>query len=192
MKRITIWNLAIAWFLISLTIFVLQLVFNQRLRNNIFGIGLPAESTSYQSERYGFYIEFPETWSIGETPQGDHGDQDVISVIFSAGMSLGPKAFMYIRAMPTLTALEKLIEHEEQKTIELPGYHELELSTFSTPRFHGTTRKYQYKTAIFLICRNYNFVIDDIGYSLQGCAKEPFWNQSEDVFRQIVDSFDVR
>lgn len=57
------------------------------LMNRSAGIGSLTNMKTFGDERMGFSIKYPEEWNAFSTPQGSHGDQDVIAVILAPGKS---------------------------------------------------------------------------------------------------------
>lgn len=77
-------------YIFLILIFVVSLVimfFSQKSRTGPFGIGLPAETQIFVARQGGFSIKYPQSWVAFETPQGSHGDEDVIAVILVPGRS---------------------------------------------------------------------------------------------------------
>lgn len=174
----------------------LAIIFLPSRRTGPFGIGLPSPMSQYTSLNNNFSIEYPNSWTIGETPQGSHGDKEIIAAILVPG-----------RSFPQVYIARKSFLENDINQVALWGQSRAEnrcectptsFEYFDTPYFHGVTQEYSWKTTnIFNItstinCRDWYVQYNTEGYALSFCAYQQHWAQVDDVFKEMMNSFSVR
>jgi hypothetical protein len=71
-------------FIVSTTIVILV----PKYRTGPFGIGLPSDMNIFNSQTFGFAIKYPASWVARELPNGNHDDQEIITMITIPGRSI--------------------------------------------------------------------------------------------------------
>ena len=162
--------------LISCLISILQMIWK---RPGPFGIGLPAPMEERQGPHFNFSIKLPKDWSLIETPDGSHGDKDIIAVILPSGRSF-PQVIIYSREFPDEDRTQ-LLAWGENKADAKTGYKQISLTTFKTSRYSGEVRNYSLliertiPPPRAILCNQYQFFDENIGYILACCADEKDW-----------------
>jgi hypothetical protein len=164
-------------------------------RTGPFGIGLPSPMVQYSSQKGDFSIKYPKSWGLEETPDGAHGDSEIVAVILVPG-----------RSFPQVYIAHKLFPDKDMNKVTLWGQSRAKdrckcaqnSAVYSdTLYFHGITQEYSWinKTifaSITISCRDWYVLYNTDGYALSFCAYQSHWPQVDSVFREMMNSFSVR
>lgn len=158
-----------------------------------FGIGLPAPMQYFKGKYQGFEIQVPESWVISETPQGNHGDNDIFAVIAVPGrgypfVSMASKEF-------TENDLNQVAAWGEIRILEKSSnYQQLRLDGFHTDYLEGLLHEYQkfgvegMPGKVTIQCLDFYYLKNQMGYSISFCAEQSDWDDVKPVFQQMIES----
>jgi len=186
-------NIFLCFFVISMFISLYNIIFIPSKRIGLFGIGLPAPMENYKGKHTNFSIDFPESWVIYETPQGNHGDQDVIAGIGVPGRSF-PHVFLYKRNFLKNDKSE-LLSWGESKVKDDNKF--IDLKPFNTTKYSGEMREYTredksyFQTITFISCNDYLMFEKQIGYMISFCAESKQWTEVKNTFNLMIESFSI-
>ena len=151
---------------------------------------------NYDKKQSSFSLSYPESWIVSETPNGNHGDQDVIATILVPGRSW-PKIVIEKVVLPQ-GGLEGLAKYEEDKIHKEQIISQMTMDRFKTPNLDGLMRDYMWQTSswwfrsIIIRCEDYYTIQDNYGYTLSFCAEKVQWAEVEKTFNEIIESFSVK
>jgi hypothetical protein len=176
-------------------IFVISLViilFFPESRTGPLGLGLPAETRVFMAKQGGFSITYPQSWVTFETPQGSHGDEDVIAVILVPGRSF-PQVYI-ARHFFSEGNISQVTAWGKIRARKRSGYVEVSVSDLSTPHLQGVIREYLwYESTPFshieIRCKDWYVLKHNMGYDLSFCAESKDWQQFDGVVNEMVKSF---
>lgn len=173
---------------LSAVIIVIQLIINP----HPFSHAQPGELVSHQGESAPMVIDCPENWSFGETPQGNHGDHEVIAVIN------GDLPNMVIaRAADPLPDLATAEFWALKRASGCENFVRTFRQDYATPHTTGVLVDYTCFWTVSLIprrqatvpCRDYITIIDTQAYQLSFCATEEQWPDVAETFDAMLQSF---
>jgi hypothetical protein len=180
-------------FLISIVVISLVImVFSQESMTGPFGLGLPAKTRVFLANREGFSIQYPQSWAAFETPQGSHGDEEVIAVILVPGRSF-PQVYI-ARHFSPVSDISQVIAWGEIRARTRNGYLAVSVTNFNTPYLQGIMREYLwYDITLFgqleIRCKDWYSLKGNGGYDLSFCAESKDWQQFDAVLGEMVKSF---
>lgn len=179
--------------LLLLLVSALLILLNPSMRTGPFGIGLPAPMTKFKGEYINISMNYPNSWVANETPQGDHGDDEILAGFFVPGRGF-PHVLIASREFSENKIDQVVLWGEKRARIKYPNYTQLELNTFSAKHNDGWYRKYSglSESLIFgssvVICCDYYLLSDTIGYSISFCSMKEDWPQVEKIAQEMMDS----
>lgn len=175
---------------------IYQIFINPKNRTGFLGIGLPAQMAYYKGEHSSFSVSYPESWVITETPNGNHGDKDVIATILVPGRSWPQIKIERI----TLSGgdVEELATYEENKVSKEKTISQTTMDRFNTTDIDGLVFDYSWQTSslffgsVSIRCKDYYTIQESYGYTLSFCAEIGQWSEVENTYNQIIESFAVK
>lgn len=153
---------------------------------------LPSPMVTYEGNHVPFVLQYPERWSLSETPKGNHGDKEVIAVI----NVLVPTVVISRKTMesPNIDSavawgMERASRCENFLVTSQQGYE----TAFTT----GVQLNYTCSLYISAFsqeketcpCRDYYTISETYAYQLTFCATEAQWIEVEEVFDTMIESF---
>lgn len=197
-KRILSTKLKLILVLGILYIFIvtIPIIVDPANRVGPFGIGIPAPMKSFHSSTNNFSIEHPFRWVAHDTRQGEHGDNDVIAGIYVPGRGF-PHVVIASTSLNTSDFQQLLVWGEERAREKHSDYEQINLDKFSTSYYDGIFRDYTWSSNSKLFghpkihCRDYYLMKNHIGYVISSCAEQDDWVAAEEVFSQMIDSFNL-
>jgi hypothetical protein len=185
MKKLMIAGLLL---LISILIF---LIFPSK-RTGPLGIGLPSPMENYVSKKGQFEIEHPISWIVSETPNGSHGDLDIIAEITVPGRSFPHVTISMhsFRAGDISNVVDWGISRAENKD----SYKLMSLEAFNSEKYDGFLHVYNWASETILgsdeiDCKDWYIIKGEIGYSLSFCSQPQQKGLVEEVFQVMIKSF---
>jgi hypothetical protein len=189
--KIILWTIIL--FLVGVSAF--RLIIDIVSPRGFFSIGLPASMKVYISENGLFSINYPESWTAGDTPHGDHGDIDIVAVI--KPFRTWPSLFVATKSFLG-GDLTQVVDWGELRDQNLNGYEQESIDRLVTPYVNGVVRKYVWLSESVLFgeklvqCIDYYIFEKESGYILKFCAEQSQWSKVEQLFQQMIDSFELR
>jgi len=175
---------------LNLVFFALALAIDPSRRIGPFGLGLPAQMSTFIIESADGSISYPKSWVAVLTPQGNHGDSEIIAVIGVPGRGL-PSVTVAQKTLsdPTLTAV---VMWGESRAASKSSY--VALSSGFSGSIPGIVREYQYVVITLfgeslVHCRDLYVLHDSIGLSLSFCAEETDWEEVVGTIDEMILSF---
>jgi len=154
----------------------------------------PFDMVVFEAKRAGFTIRFPENWTAMETPQGAHGDQEIVAVLLPAGRSF-PQLYV-ARNTFSNPNMDAVASWGESRAKLRNGYQEFSLFKLNTDYHTGLARDYSWENpTIFglkvIRCKDWYVLKESIGYDLSFCADQVDWSRYEPVFEKMIESFQI-
>jgi hypothetical protein len=192
----SIWNvLFFVWFFSGLLIIIYwRILYPDKLRLNL----LLSPMVTYVSKEGIYSIVYPSMWVVSETPQGDHGDMDVIGTIGSPGSSM-PRLTLASHAFDKPT-IENVVQwggdrakrwqefqFKGQQEYLIAGRPGMRLEYICSRNINFLSGKYALSK-----CYDYYFVEGTTGYALSFCARVDQWDDVWPVFEKMVNSFSLK
>ena len=162
-----------------------------------FGIGLPSSLVKYTSKTENFTIVHPGSWPVYETPQGNHGDIEVFAIINPPGRSF-PHMILAKKLFPgeNLNDVAKW-GVERAKLLSTENFIEISLESRTINNVTGYLHDYFFSAPGIFEERHYHcndlyFLENSLGYDLSFCSEEEDWDEVNNIFFQMVESFSVK
>jgi len=145
----------------------------------------------------GFSIKYPRSWQADETPQGNHGDLEVISVISRIGRSFPTAAIA--RRQFVGDDINQVAEWGETRVKEhnpYAIYKFIAKKPLNTDNYDGLSREYYLEETTLIgqvirHCQDWYLIEKKIGYSLSFCVDDKDWPQAERIFQEMIQSFTI-
>jgi len=160
----------------------------------ISGGGDQGPMRKFGGKELGLSIQYPPYWNAFPTPQGAHGDKDVIGVILAPGRSF-PQLYIarhvfQSRIMADVVAWGAV--RAEQRT----GYTEISLQELQLESMSTVVREYSWKNqtlfaAIVVRCKDLYALHADAGYDLSFCAERGDWATIFPTLQKMMTSIYV-
>jgi hypothetical protein len=189
------------WYIFGILIMVITLIsiirplFLPSLRFGPFGIGLPAPLKTYTGKYFSFSIKYPSNWIIFETPNGNHGDHEVIATVQVPGRSW---PFLAIASRRFIDGnINQVSNWGYQRINNLTDLREVSLAPFTTTYYHGFVRDYLWTDndplfgQINVESKDYYILDDNKGYILSFSSEQEKWGDVDAIFLEMVNSFIV-
>jgi len=157
-----------------------------------FGIGLPSDFKVFTSKSGGFIIKYPESWVAAETPQGSHGDKEVLAVILVPGRSFPQVDFAYKQF--DVNDMDTVVKWGRGRAIALSNYSEISVSAIAAPNVEGIIREYTWHESsllgdVNLQCKDLYLLRDNTGFAISFCAEDKQWQLFENAVVEMINSF---
>jgi len=172
-----------------------QLIIFPSKRTGPFGIGLPSSMKTFMGKNVNFSIDYPSSWGAHELPQGSHGDNEVFALIINSGNTM-PSVWFAKRNFQD-GDINQISKWGESRILnDRSMYESISLSNVHTAKFDGLVRQYSWKEetflgTIYIECEDLYVLENEIGYAISFCSKDKDWKETEPVFQQMIDSFDL-
>lgn len=192
-RKLTIIQLLLLIIFLSTIISILILWLNPVFRKGPAGFGPPSKMTNFQASDGSFSISYPENWTVFETPDGNHGDKEVISAILVAGHQIA-NLTMARQSFPEGN-IDSLISWGQSRASKHDAYSSNSINPWKGINEAGFVNDYlwaQYNflgTAIFSHCQDVYILKNEIGYSLAFCSSEKDWQDLEKYYVEMQNSF---
>ncbi len=183
-------------FLASLLLIIaLGLYLSLQVETGSFGINAMAFPTSmpiFKSESAHFTMQYPSNWTAIETPQGDHGDLNVVAVILPPGRSF-PQ--MVVASRPISDGdIGEVVSWGTMRASKKPKYNSGIVTSLNTTHFRGFTHDYTWLNQTFfgtetIYCQDFYVLDGDVGYVLSSCAQSRDWPNFRKLFYDMIQSF---
>src|SRR6266508_5202403 len=189
-KHHVILLVATAWVLMS----VLILLINPAARKGPLSFGPPAPMKSFQAKNGSYSISYPANWVVGETPQGSHGDDEVVAVILVSGRQSANIAIAR-RTFPNANTND-VVTWGQARATRNTGYAPVSSEPWSNGKLKGLIHEYTWSSSssyeiITRYCQDVYVLSNNIGYTLSFCSQEQDWLSLKCYFFEMRDSFSV-
>jgi hypothetical protein len=160
-------------------------------RATILGFGIDAPMTQFVFEQDKFTINYPKSWNLHLTPDGNHGDNDVIALILVPLHSL-PK-ITFFRKVFANDDLSNVINWREERLKDSNGYKFIAQSSFSFGNSPGENIEYTRNSKSLLgdaiiRCKDVIFSQNSVGHIISFCAYASDWEKLENTFNRVIFS----
>jgi hypothetical protein len=141
---------------------------------------------------HNFKILYPKTWIGGLTPQGNHGDQDTIAVIFAPGyLFLNVTIALAPNNIDTVSSLLSWVD--ERTSTRFVGFKAQPLTSRNTPYFSGFQRQYSINAGSPVshedgACIDFYFQINTSWYVTSFCSLEKQFQENLSIFDEMIES----
>jgi len=152
--------------------------------------GLPAKTAIFNSQIGDFSIQYPVTWTAGDTPTGARGDHEVIAVISNVVSS---PIIEISRISSGTNELGQVTKWGKSKAEEKMGYKLVSLQSYATKNYSGILHEYN-RDALSLMgnisfhCIDWFITKNGMGYDFSFCIYQKNWEDGKPVFYQMIDS----
>jgi hypothetical protein len=182
--------LIVGFFLSGILIFVFGDYFNPSTQSVN---RLPSPMINFVSKKYNFSIDHPESWPAFETPQGEHGELDVIGIIF---VPRNPTIFEIASRNFDQGGIENVVQWGVDRAKRCQEFEQIDQGIKNISGLVGVWSEYTcFKNMHFLLktkCIDY-YVIDGLtGFALSSCALKDQWGEVGPIFDQMIRSFSLK
>ena len=158
-----------------------------------FSIGLPAPLKVFNAEQAGFSMEYPKTWSAGETSQGSHGDMEIIASIARFGRSFPHVSIARLQFQKD-DAIYDVVEWGQTRAKRDTSYMFMAQEELESENYQGVLVEYALKrdtltSSVVRHCEDWYTLIGSMGYALSFCVNEQDWTTAQEVFKEMIQSF---
>jgi hypothetical protein len=181
---------------VILLIIVLNLMYRLIVpQSSPFGVGLPAAMTTFAGQHEHFSIDVPESWTILETPQGSHGDIEIIAGI-SVPWHTWPKGRI-ARSTFLDGNVDQVAMWGRRRAERRDGYELASIEPTGVGGLDGLLHEYSWESyspilgTITIQCWDAYVLYDTSGYAVSLCAEQQEWSQTQEVFQQMIGSFSI-
>ena len=170
---------------------ILVLIIFPATRKGPLGFGPPAPMVTFQAKDRNFSISYPENWSAFDTPQGSHGDNEIVAVILIAGQ-MGSNVTIARRSFPNGDISDVVAWGESRAAIQT-NYTSISFSPLTDNELGGVVHEYTgLGSSLYNItrrCQDVYVFAKNTGYDLSFCLDEQDWESLEKIFIQMRQSF---
>jgi len=188
------------WFLVvALAIAIIQLIgmaIGQYL-GTWSEVLLPARPSRYSLTAYGIEFRYPSSWTAYETPQGNHGDKEVVAIVVAPALSETWVAIAR-HAGVAQDDLGSVIDWGMTRVQSRSGTQVGEIANTKTPDGHDIAiLEYSWESQdllwrkVTMKCRDTYEVRQTVGYALSMCTKDTLWDEVVSSFDDMTNSFDA-
>ncbi len=195
MKKITrksIFRRIQLYLLLIGSIVMLFMVLNLNDLFTINGNDLNSKLSDFNSETGNFSIKYPNSFSAGDTPRGNHGDLDVVSVITktfgSANIVISKKTF-------SDGQIAEVQNWGQNRAQSQDDFQAIEVKSYNTEKYEGVLNEYLSSMKNMwgtqkLHCYDWYYFSEKLkfGYDFSFCSLQPFWGNAKNVFLKMIDS----
>lgn len=159
-----------------------------------FGMGIPSPMTDFLLEHDGLMIKHPKSWRVLLTPQGNHGDTEVVAFITVPSRSLPD--VMIARKPLAQGNISTVARWGEARARSRFIYQPLSLTEFDTAAFPAMLREYtgiEYTLSgkAVIQCKDFYILHRQTAYTFSFCADQDDWSKVVDVFDEMINSIRV-
>jgi len=171
---------------------LVTILISPRARTGPFGIGLPSGYEVFTSKLGKFTMKYPASWVAVETPQGSHGDGEIIAAILVPGRSF-PQVYIARRFLAN-SDIDNIVAWGKGRAMIRNGYYEISSLEIKTPYVGGMLHEFSWQDPSFfgqvdLQCKDYYLPRGDTGYAISFCAETKQWEVIENVVSEMINSF---
>lgn len=175
---------------------IIILVVNPAARKGPLGFGPPAPMVTFQMSDDSFSISYPENWTVFETPQGNHGDHEVVAIILVAGHQIANVTV----ARQSISAgnINDVVNWGQARAAIHEGYKSSSVDPFTVNNLGGYIHEYSwshaslFENSILSSCQDVYALKNNIGYSVSFCSSEKDWRSLEGTYTEMQQSFYVK
>jgi hypothetical protein len=193
---LSVWNILIlGFFLYGILSIIYSILLNPSKQSPN---RLPSPMINFMSKKYNFSIDHPESWPAFETPQGNHGDMDVIGIIYvpqnsTTSLIIASRNFEQGR-------IENVVQWGLDRAMRCQEFQQRDrgsdtIAGLSGAKFEYTCLKrtnFFLKTFGTVKCTDFYIIKATTGYALSSCALFDQWIDVEPVLEQMIRSFSIR
>jgi len=172
-----------------------RFLLNPEIITGPWSVGLPSAMAIYENPYGNFTMLYPENWNAYNTPDGNHGDTDMIGMIIVPGRTY-PR--VYIATNNGVNLLEEVVDWGEERIHDSLGYQEISLESVDMNNLEGIRRNYikQSGSEWFgynqIICQAYYILDHSTGFTFTFCSESDKWEgQVNDVFQRMIESIRI-
>ena len=195
-RNLTKWQriflVVIFWQIVSALMFLMYPAF----RRGPMGFGPPADMTIFRASDGSFSISYPENWTVFETPDGNHGDDEVIAHILVAGHQMA-NVTIARRSFPR-GDLGQVVAWGQLRAARLADYKSISLNPVTINGHDDYLREYSWSHLMiwgdkeFSHCQDEYIFDHDTGYSLSFCSSEADSAVLQSYYAKMQQSFSVK
>jgi hypothetical protein len=148
--------------------------------------------TKHYSQTGKFSILIPSVWGVVDTPNGNHGDKEVLMVVTSLGSQ--PLLEVSSANLPD-KSLEQLLIWGEQRIDKYGSYSLFSDSDYSIGQeYSGKLLEYSQKRKDFIgndqifHCINWYTFRESVAYRFSFCSERNKWDNLRDIFIKMMGS----
>ncbi len=173
----------------------LVLFIDPSTRKGPLGFGPPAPMILFQMKDKSFTLLYPENWVAAETPQGNHGDIEIIAVIIVSGKQM---ANITIARKPFPTGnISNVVNWGQSRAAMHTDHNILSFKPLSDNNLDGLIQEYTWGSPSFnknvtSHCQDVYIFHNADGYALSFCALQQDWPSLMNVYAQIRQSFSIQ
>lgn len=155
-----------------------------------FSFGVEAPTTQHLFEKDNLSISYPNSWSLHLTPSGNHGDNNVMALIYVPWHS-APQIVIFSKPF-TSNKLSDVVKWREEKLHAANGYKIISSSTLATEAIAEYSYNSQSILGNYTIhCKDLHILKDATGYIFSFCSYAKDWEKLSDTFSKIIDSIHI-
>lgn len=191
-KRQIIFLVATAWVFVSIVVWFM----NPAARKGPLGFGPPASMVTFQMSDDSFSISYPQNWTVFETPNGSHGDQDVVAIILVAGHDLA-NITVARQSFPTGN-IDNVVAWGKSRASTHQDHKSISINPFTDNNLDGYIYEYLWThdslvtNTITSICHDIYIFKNNTGYSLSFCSTDKDRLSLENTYEEMWQSFFVK
>jgi hypothetical protein len=152
---------------------------------------------NFVSKKYNFSIDHPESWPAFETPQGNHGDLDVIGIIYVPG---NPTSLEIASRNFDQGGIENVVQWGLDRAKRCQEFEQIDQESNNISGLVGVRSEYTClkKTNFFSNtfgsgkCIDYYIIKGLTGYAISSCALNDQWDGVGPIFDQMIKSFSLK
>jgi hypothetical protein len=173
---------------------IINLVWDINSNSGFFGLGLPSPMTQYTLIKQGLALEFPDSWGIHLTPQGNHGDEAVIALILVPDHSFPNIIIAENSPYSNILSVAQWGEIRSQARAQsLSLIKTISLSTYNAQFFPAMLYEYIFEAktlfgTIDIHCLDYYILYSGTGYAFSFCAYQKNWSEVLGTFNKMIQS----
>ena len=188
-------NQIVLFLLIIIFVSVMNLILFPSLRKGPLGFGPPAKMTTFIAFDGSYSISHPANWTAFNTPQGNHGDTEVIAIITVSGHQMANLTISR-QYFPDKT-LDEVINWGQSRAEKHNGFTPVELKEISNINYDVYSFNYYWSSTnvwgdeLLIHCQDFYTLYYETGYILSFCSKEKDWPDLINYYTDMQNSFVV-
>jgi hypothetical protein len=182
----------LAGVLALISVLCLAILFSNPFRFLFPPVPISSEMKLFTLEQDKIEFGFPENWFANLTPQGNHGDLEVIAIIVAPVQNF--QSVIVARKSFVGATISDVAEWGTSRIkARIPHYKLDSLIDYKSQLFAGSVREYvAYSSSPIdtrnARCKDLYFLHDQNGYAFSFCAKESDWAKVLPLFDKIIAS----
>ena len=159
------------------------------------GFGIDAPMVQYLFEQDNLSISYPKSWNIHLTPLGNHGDNDVITLVTVPWHSAS--RIMIFRKIFISNDLSDVVNWRVGQLKIANGYKPISSSTSPFGNAIGVTEEYTRISQSSIAgdsvihCKDFHIIQNSIGYVFSFCSYAKDWEKLNGTFSNIIESIHI-